>query len=331
MDVTRRILEHLYVPLTETRKPGARPKVNRKLYPDLPTQDGSHDTWATGSSKGKRETEPGDGICDVRSKAGKESSDKDQSPTRSLQMYASPSSRHPKKDPSPDERSDETSASKLSPGVSSGVHVRKDGAPDIRFKENKIAAGLDGSKIDDAPDLRFEENKQTYDMSCSTSDFEQNTPMETESVLEYPTPMEIENTPFQRDDLADNTASSPNVSIDDGHVRLFTSNFRGSSCAGPANRLPSPPASACLPAHLSENRQENTNRGSSSYSPRYLPVCSPSYSPGYSPGYSPSSSSAPPKKDGSPDMRYKANKISAGLHGYKKDGTPDRRFKAHRR
>ncbi|XP_035684871.1 uncharacterized protein LOC118421618 [Branchiostoma floridae] len=281
-------------PLTETRKPGARPKVNRKLYPDLPTQDGSQDSWSTGSTKGKRETGPGDGIRDVRSNAGKESSDKDQNPSISPQIYVSPSSRHPKKDPSPDERSDETSASKASSGVSSGVHM---------WYKEKIAAGLDGSKLNSTPDILYEENKQIYDMSWSTSDFEHPTPMETESVPDYPTPMETESTPFQRDNLADSTASSPNDSIDDGHVRLFTSNFRGSSCTGLANRLPNPPASACLPAHLSKNQQENPNRGSSS------------------------SSSAPLKKDGSPDMRYKENKIAAGLHGYKKDGTPDRRFK----
>eukprot|EP00058_Branchiostoma_floridae_P002669 XP_002588157.1 hypothetical protein BRAFLDRAFT_68795 [Branchiostoma floridae] len=205
-------------PLTETRKPGARPKVNRKLYPDLPTQDGSQDSWSTGSTKGKRETGPGDGIRDVRSNAGKESSDKDQNPSISPQIYVSPSSRHPKKDPSPDERSDETSASKASSGVSSGVHM---------WYKEKIAAGLDGSKLNSTPDILYEENKQIYDMSWSTSDFEHPTPMETESVPDYPTPMETESTPFQRDNLADSTASSPNDSIDDGHVRLFTSNFRG--------------------------------------------------------------------------------------------------------
>jgi len=41
---------------------------------------------------------------------------------------------------------------------------------------------------------------------------------------------------------------------------------------------------------------------------------------------------APAKKDGSPDMRYKANKAAADTTKHmKKDGTPDKRYKANKK
>ena len=45
----------------------------------------------------------------------------------------------------------------------------------------------------------------------------------------------------------------------------------------------------------------------------------------------PAAAVAPTKKDGTPDMRYKANKDAAKAAGpLKKDGTPDMRYKANK-
>ncbi|XP_078606222.1 uncharacterized protein LOC144878938 [Branchiostoma floridae x Branchiostoma japonicum] len=238
-------------PQTESGVSGARskPKVNRKLYPELPTQDGSQDPISTGSSEGRRETGPKkkDGTRDVRPK--------DQTP------QASPSSRHPKKDPTPDGRRSQE-ASKASSGsattalVSSGVHVKKDGTQDMRFKENKEAAGLCGQKKDGTPDRRFKEIKQSYD-----------------SVLDDFTTSA--SSPFQRDTWSD--------------------------------ERPSPPSS---PYVSKENDGYGGGLSTSGFIGRY-PI-------------------GPLKKDGTPDMRYKVNKMAAGLYGLKMDGSPDMRFKENR-
>ncbi|MDE3251527.1 MAG: hypothetical protein KGO92_01900 [Bacteroidota bacterium] len=50
------------------------------------------------------------------------------------------------------------------------------------------------------------------------------------------------------------------------------------------------------------------------------------------PAAKPSTAAAPTKKDGTPDMRYKANKEKAKTVAgpTKKDGTPDMRYKANK-
>jgi hypothetical protein len=46
----------------------------------------------------------------------------------------------------------------------------------------------------------------------------------------------------------------------------------------------------------------------------------------------PQGAAAPVKKDGTPDMRYKANKVAADTTIHKKkDGTPDKRFKENKK
>ncbi len=43
-----------------------------------------------------------------------------------------------------------------------GTSVKKDGTPDMRYKENKQAAKTEGpKKADGTPDMRYKENKKT--------------------------------------------------------------------------------------------------------------------------------------------------------------------------
>eukprot|EP00058_Branchiostoma_floridae_P002667 XP_002588155.1 hypothetical protein BRAFLDRAFT_68793 [Branchiostoma floridae] len=262
-------------PQTESGVSGARskPKVNRKLYPELPTQDGSQDTISTGSSEGRRETEP------KKKEATRDVRPKDQTPQASL------SSRHPKKDPTPDGRRSKE-ASKASSGsattalASSGIHVKKDGTPDMRYKENKMAAGLYGLKKDGTPDGRFKQSdSEGYD-----------------SVLAHTTPTKTASSPFQRDTWEDgrpSPPSSPYVSKEnDGYVYgggLSTSGFTGRYPVGPLKKDGTP-----------DMRYKVNKMAAGLYGL---------------------------KMDGTPDMRFKEHKIAAGLYGLKKDGTPDRRFK----
>ncbi|CAH1272167.1 Hypp4781 [Branchiostoma lanceolatum] len=331
-------------PQTKSGKSSVRSKVNRKLYPDLPESPDTRSMTTVSETIPKKK----DGTHDVRSKTDKVAYDKDQTPTKSRCQCVPPASRHSKKDQTPtDGKANETTASKMSSStattalVSSAVHVKKDGTPDMRFRENKIAAGLHGVKLDGSPDMRFKENKQNYDASRSASFLDDTTPITTASAL------------FQRDDWVDETASCSGFGViedDDGYSESFTSSFRGTYAAGPlkkdgtpdmrykANKIAAGLYGLKMDGTPDMRFKENkTTYGSSSYeyspgySSGYSSGYSPSYSSGYSSSYSPSYSAGPLKKDGTPDMRYKANKIACGMYGYKKDGTPDRRFKANRR
>ncbi|XP_066295279.1 uncharacterized protein [Branchiostoma lanceolatum] len=293
-----------------------------------------------------------DGTRDVRSKPDKAAYDKEQTPTKS------PSSRHPKKDGTPDQRSKVSSSTATTALASSAVHVKKDGTPDMRFKENKIAAGLPGLKMDGTPDMRFKKDKQNNDASKFTS------------VLERTTPTTTASAPFQRDDKADKTAPSPCVftNDDDGYDNaLSTSSCRGSYPAGPLKKDGTPDmrfkenkiAGGLHGLKLDGTPDMRFQEGKQNYDASKItsvldfttPITTASApfqwddwadetasSPyvskdddgydgeSFTSGFRGRYPAGPLKKDGTPDMRFKENKIAAGLYGWKMDGTPDMRF-----
>ncbi|CAH1243214.1 Hypp7061 [Branchiostoma lanceolatum] len=157
--------------------------------------------------------------------------------------------------------------------------LRKDGQPDMRFKGNRK---MYPKKEDGTPDMRYKANKEMYGEDSTKKD----------------------GTPDRR--YKENKASK--VSSKTGTAAKVSSAVHLKKDGTPDRRY-------------KENKASEVSSGGS-YS-----TGSSSYSSGGGGGYSHSSSSSgggytagPLKSDGTPDMRYAANKVAYGSSGYSSGG-----------
>ncbi|XP_078656981.1 uncharacterized protein LOC144903059 isoform X1 [Branchiostoma floridae x Branchiostoma belcheri] len=260
---------------SKTGKPGISSKVNRKLFLGTPgplRQDGLPDM----RFKGNRETYPRnvDGTPDMRYKANKQVYGEDSS--------KSASSGHLKKDGTPDRRYKGNRAS--SGSATTTVHLKKDGTPDMRYKENKVSSKTGTTahvstavhlKKDGTPDRRYKENKVSSGSATTAVHLKK------------------DGTPDMRFKVNKTTSSG-------GGVGYHSSSYSSYS-AGPVKKDGTPDMRyaankvAYGSSGTSYSRSSYSSGGGGSYSRS-------SYSSGG--GYA----AGPLKRDGTPDMRYKANR-----------------------
>ncbi|CAH1243213.1 Hypp7061 [Branchiostoma lanceolatum] len=269
---------------SKTGKPDNRSKVNKKLFADTPgplRKDGQPDMRFKGNRKMYPKKE--DGTPDMRYKANKE-------------MYGEDST---KKDGTPDRRYKENKASKVSSKtgtaakVSSAVHLKKDGTPDRRYKENKASEVSSGSettstwsstvhvKKDGTPDRRYKDNKASKVSSGGSY----------------------------------STGSSSYSSGGGGGYSHSSSSSGGGYTAGPLKSDGTPDM-----RYAANKAAYGSSGGNGGYGGSYNAGSS---SGGYSHGSSSSGggyTAGPLKSDGTPDMRYAANKVAYGSSGYSSGG-----------
>ncbi|XP_078342924.1 uncharacterized protein LOC144628655 [Oculina patagonica] len=237
--------------------------------------------------------------------------------------------------------------------------VKKDGTPDMRFAVNKTPTGGKSSpaakipssgsvafpvKRDGTPDMRFAINKQSSTLVVSP---QTSSPVPQSSYTRGP--VKKDGTPDMRY-AVNKQSASPSPSSDYGGSSLLQLSSY-SSPSGPVKRDGTPDMRyAVNKSSYGSPMSSGYSSGGSSYSSR-------SSSSGSVSG---SSSCGPLKRDGTPDMRYAANRssygspvssgYSSGVASYssrssssggafrssscgplKSNGTPDMRFKANRR
>ena len=350
--------------------PDMRFKVNKDTFRRSPQENAAKAKSQKGVVASSKEGPlKRDGTPDMRFKVNKEAF----RPSSSQKIASQVESVPLKRDGMPDMRFrvNKTAAAKSpsSPGASGPV--KRDGTLDMRFAVNKpsrrpappqtsssVAQSLAYAgplKSDGTPDMRYAANKYSVPTSHSSSP-------RAGSVSQMPSsrtpggPLKRDGTPDMRYAVNKSPHSSPMSSgySSSGSMSSLSGSISGSCSYGPlkSDGTPDMRFSANKSAYGSSSSSGSSSSLSSYSSSTYS---SSSSSSGRS--YGPSASYGPLKSDGTPDMRYAANKSaygsssSCGSSSYssrpsssgssyggsrscgplKSDGTPDMRYAANRR
>ena len=244
------------------------------------------------------------------------------------------------------------------------VPLKRDGTPDMRFRVNKTTAAKSPSPVsasgpvkqDGTPDMRFAVNKP----SCRSA-----SPQTSSSVAQssaYAGPLKRDGTPDMRYAVNKSPHASPMSSgySSSGSPSSLSGSVSRSGAYGPRKRDGTPDmrysANKSTTGSSFSSGSSNYSSGSSFSRRSYSSSTYSSNSPSSGSSYGGSTSCGPVKRDGTPDMRYAANRsVYGGPSSYgdssysagssfsgisyggssscgplKSDGTPDMRYAANR-
>ena len=256
------------------------------------------------------------------------------------------------------------SSSQKSASQVESVPLKRDGTPDMRFRVNKTTAAKSPSPVsapgpvkqDGTPDMRFAVNKP----SCRSA-----SPQRSSSVAQssaYAGPVKRDGTPDMRYAVNKSPNASPMSSgySSSGSLLSLSGSVSRSGSYGPLKRDGTPDmrysANKSANGSSSSSGSSNYSSGSSFSRSSYSSSTYSSNSPSSGSSYGVSTFCGPLKRDGTPDMRYAANRSvyggpsSYGSSSYsagssfsgisyggasscgplKSDGTPDMRYAANR-